>query len=594
MQLHVADRAYTSWTWSDPVTGETVDGYRGPDPGDARLFHGDCVAPDGSRVSSPVRARELAGVLVLEGDRMYGRSPHNGKPYYQCVPDDKHLPVFLVPYERKQLGFGKHVRNLYCTFCVADWTATQKHPTGSLRQVLGPVDDDVAYSDYLLYCHDLHGRGAAWQAFTKEAERALVRSGGAVEAVLQHRGAEVVEDRSNSNSSHPPVFSMDPAGTVDVDDAWSFEELGGGNLRITIYLAHVAAVLDALQLWPALEATERVSSIYLPDRKRPMLPPLLSQACSLQAGACRVALAWDTVWDVTTGQRVHADVDAKVDTWRTVIVRVERNHVYESPTLLSDPHYQRFAALTKRFDNNNEVHNSLDVVRWWMVQANHAAGDTLRHSAVPALFRSAPVARPLPALHAVAVAAAVLPPWWNTSAGVLSPAPPPTASASEVYAPVTSPLRRIVDLVNSALLTNTDMDAWRWTEATTLARLRTTLRDIRRVESDAALWHLCRQRVAQGHTDLDGYVLACEDETDDKHKQKHLLITLYLPDLKHVTSVRLPQPLSLSLPLSPTLTRWRLFLFDDAVRLRQKLRLSPVLQSPPPAASHTPLDSGFG
>jgi hypothetical protein len=299
-----------------------------------------------------------------------------------------------------------------------------------------------------------------------------------------------------------------------------------------------------------------------------------------------VALAWDTVWDITTGQRV-------VNTWRTVIVRVERNHVYESPALLSDPHYQRFAALTKRLVNNNnnnnnnsEVHNSLDVVRWWMVQANYAAGDTLRRSAVPALFRSAPAARPLPA-----AAAAVLPPWWNTSAGVLSTSPPSgsgsgSGSGSDsVYAPVTSPLRRIVDLVNSALLMDPDTDTdntRQWTEPTTLARLHTTLRNIRRVESDAALWHLCRRRVAQGHTDLDGYILACEKEEEtDKHKHKHLLITLYLPDLKHVTSVRLPHPhddsLTLPLPLSPTPTRWRLFLFDDAVRLRQKLRLTLLL-----------------
>ena len=39
----------------------------------------------------------IAGVLVLEGNKTYGRKKK--RLLYKCIPDDKYLPAFLVPYD---------------------------------------------------------------------------------------------------------------------------------------------------------------------------------------------------------------------------------------------------------------------------------------------------------------------------------------------------------------------------------------------------------------------------------------------------------------------------------------------------------------
>jgi exoribonuclease R len=50
--------------------------------------------------------------------------------------------------------------------------------------------------------------------------------------------------------------------------------------------------MDVLNLWDSF--SRRISTIYLPDKKRPMLPTILSDClCSLQENVRRVAFVMD-------------------------------------------------------------------------------------------------------------------------------------------------------------------------------------------------------------------------------------------------------------------------------------------------------------
>ena len=55
-----------------------------------------------SLVSSPIRSQILSGVLVTE--KTYGK--YKDKFLYRCMPHDRHIPEFLVPYSIKT-GFRK-------------------------------------------------------------------------------------------------------------------------------------------------------------------------------------------------------------------------------------------------------------------------------------------------------------------------------------------------------------------------------------------------------------------------------------------------------------------------------------------------------
>lgn len=86
------------------------------------------------------------------------------------------------------------------------------------------------------------------------------------------------------------AFSLDDAGTTEIDDAFSVTPVAGGELRIGI---HIAAPALAFAPGSALDAIarERLSTAYFPGRKFTMLPEDAIAACSLAAGAPRPALS---------------------------------------------------------------------------------------------------------------------------------------------------------------------------------------------------------------------------------------------------------------------------------------------------------------
>jgi len=86
------------------------------------------------------------------------------------------------------------------------------------------------------------------------------------------------------------AMSIDSELTHDIDDALSCE-LTDGLITVGIHIADPASVIQPDMLLDR-EACERVTSIYFPEGKIPMLPPLLSEeALSLVAGEVRPAMS---------------------------------------------------------------------------------------------------------------------------------------------------------------------------------------------------------------------------------------------------------------------------------------------------------------
>ena len=85
-------------------------------------------------------------------------------------------------------------------------------------------------------------------------------------------------------------FSIDDAGTFEVDDAFSAEDCGGGKWRIGI---HIAAPALGITGGGAADqaAFAKMTSVYFPDCKRPMLPPAALEKYSLQVNKAAPALS---------------------------------------------------------------------------------------------------------------------------------------------------------------------------------------------------------------------------------------------------------------------------------------------------------------
>ena len=93
-----------------------------------------------------------------------------------------------------------------------------------------------------------------------------------------------------------PFLTIDPPGSMDLDQALALERTPGG-FRLRYAIADVAAFVrpgGAIDR----EARQRVVTIYLPDRRAPLHPPALSEgAASLLPEEERQALVWTVELD---------------------------------------------------------------------------------------------------------------------------------------------------------------------------------------------------------------------------------------------------------------------------------------------------------
>ena len=145
MELTILKQDYSEWQFSKETN---------INPFVERLFHGDIVDDKGKVLTpSPIRTeKNIPCILDFKGST-YGRA--KDKLLYRCIPDDKTIPQFVVPYEQKQVGFVKHKTNKYVLIQFKSWSKGEKHPTGSLTNTIGDTNNHYALGEYQLYCKNL-------------------------------------------------------------------------------------------------------------------------------------------------------------------------------------------------------------------------------------------------------------------------------------------------------------------------------------------------------------------------------------------------------------------------------------------------------
>ena len=101
IKIYVSDGKYEKYEYFDALKLESCVVQPTINPVEKKLFNQDVFCLESNNVKilhSSVRSVEyIPGVLVLEGDKKYGK--YKKKFLYKCIPDDKRLPFFLVPYE---------------------------------------------------------------------------------------------------------------------------------------------------------------------------------------------------------------------------------------------------------------------------------------------------------------------------------------------------------------------------------------------------------------------------------------------------------------------------------------------------------------
>ncbi|MEU7042699.1 RNB domain-containing ribonuclease [Streptomyces varsoviensis] len=104
-----------------------------------------------------------------------------------------------------------------------------------------------------------------------------------------------------------PLFTVDPPGSMDLDQAMFLARRNGGGYRVHYAIADVAAFVTPGGALDA-EAHRRVMTLYFPDERVPLHPAVLGEAAaSLLPDQDRPALLWRLDLD-PSGQVVRTDV----------------------------------------------------------------------------------------------------------------------------------------------------------------------------------------------------------------------------------------------------------------------------------------------
>jgi exoribonuclease R len=595
-KINIDNRNYANWTIYNAVTLDPVKNSEmifDLIPEKEKLFSNDVFIFSENNsikiIHSSTRINEnIPAVLILADQKTYGRKKSTNKQksrlLYKCIPDDTRIPTFLVPYEIKDLGFTKVLQNYYVTIKFDNWD--EIHPHGQLTQTIGPVNILDNFYEYQLYCKSLN---ASIQKFNKDTNKALQEKTSLQEKTGNNINShndfiynvfqknKNIEDRTNTDWK---IITIDPPKSLDYDDGFSIKKLNDNESLISIYIANVTILLDTLNLWSSF--SRRISTIYLPDRRRPMLPTILSDClCSLQEGFNRFAFTMDIVVDVTSSKIVSTK-------FTNTMIKVHKNYTYENPNLLVDSSYKMLLDICKGLSTNykyiSKVRNSHELVCYLMILMNfHCAKNLFEFK--NGIFRSTIVKKVVSVPDYLPDDVSQFIKIWNSACGQYMNIEHLDDGQREIltkhqllevdaYIHITSPIRRLVDLLNIIKFQqNNNMlqlsgeaqifyDKW----INDIEYINITMRAIRKVQNDCNLLDTCYNDPQILEKEYDGY---CFDKLTRNDGLYHFII--YLPELRLASRITMRENLE-----EYEKRKYKLYLFSNEDNFKKKIRLQVI------------------
>lgn len=579
-KIYINDRNYESWETFDTNNLNKIN--LDINPIYSKLLSNDVFTVNEDKtiniIHSSIRSGpSIPAVLILAGNKTYGRQTKdtqkkgnrnrntNGKLLYKCIPDDMRLPSFLVPYEIKNMGFSKVLTNLYVTINYDNWE--EKHPRAKLDNVIGPVDILDNFYEYQLYCKSLN---ASIQKFQKDATNAVSKMShdGIIDIVKQKYPN--IQDRTNQKIWH--IITIDPPNSLDYDDGFSIVHHDNGIQQLSIYISNVTILMDVLNLWDSF--SRRISTIYLPDKRRPMLPTVLSDClCSLQEKVTRIAFVMDIF--IKNDEIIEIKHD-------NCFIKVAKNYCYEDPKLLTDSKYHDILYATQKLSIKhkyiNNVRNSHEVVCYLMILMNyHSAKELIKYKT--GIFRSTIIKKEVDVPEYVPCEVSKFIKIWNSASGQYINGSEIVDTRHQIldldaYIHITSPIRRLVDLLNMIrfqevtgiihLSDNVNKFYNKWLND--IDYINVTMRSIRKVQCDCSLLDLCNNNSTIMDKEYDGYLFDKINRNDGLYQY-----VVFLPELKMSTRITLRENIQ-----TYECKKFKLYLFNNEENFKRKIRLQMI------------------
>lgn len=514
-------------------------------------------------VHSSIRnQKQLSGILQLSIKVTYGRK--GKKILYKCIPDDKRLPFFIIPY--KQMSKA-HNTDKYIIFKFDEWLEGSKYPKGTIVETIGDVTKLENYYEYQLYCNSLY---TSIKNFNVETIKKLHNT--TVDDIIKtiDQTYDKVEDRTEHN-----IFTIDPEVSKDFDDAISLTKMTKSICIVSVYITNVTLWLDVLNLWNSF--SRRVSTIYLPDRKRPMLPTILSDnVCSLKEQEIRYALCLDL--------HIGENYEIVKYEYKNTKIKVSKNYRYEEPDLLMNKDYQKIVHIIKQLNSIKNQHycenisDSHDVVSYLMILMNYYSSKHFIHYK-NGIYRSLKLKEntyKVPENLSKDIKRFIKIWSSNGSKYILFDEEDKRHDMFKFdeYVHITSPIRRLVDLLNIIILQSNlglihlskEISSFidKWINRDSIDYINNTMRSIRKVQNNCALMHKCLSDETIFDKLCDGCIVDKMERND-----KSFQYIVYIKDIGYVGKLICFDDYNLY-----DVNKYKLVYFEDKETLKKKIRIA--------------------
>ena len=553
-------RNTNKWKLYDSITLQEIEPKDGFNPNTLKLINQDIFNEEtGEIIHSSVRSMPvLPGVIMCDKNKTYGKLK-NGKYLYRCIPDDKRIPVFLVPYKIKYKGFSKKLQNKYVVFKFKEWKG--KHPIGEIVKTIGDINLLENFYEYQLYCKSLY---ASIQNFTKRT-RQILHITSSTDLIELIKKTYKVEDRTDHT-----IYTIDPKDSKDFDDAFGLIDMGSNTYKLSIYISNVSLWLDIMDLWNSF--SERVSTIYLPDRKRPMLPTILSDdLCSLKENEYRFAFTMDMLIK---------DFEIVETSYCNTCIKVKKNIRYDTDELISCKTYQQTLYLIEHMNRKtkyvSDITDSHDVIAYLMILMNYSCAKTL-YTNESGIYRSLTINMDSHYPDTMKKDVKKFFKMWNSSGGVYvlynNKINRHDLLKLDSYIHITSPIRRLIDLLNMiniqkklglvSFINNAEEFYKGWTSISKMDYINKSMRAIRRMQTDCNLLTMYTKKPELMEKKYVGYVFNRITRNDKLYQYM-----AYIPGIKTVCCFTTRQECE-----NYSEQLFKMYLFNDEVNLKKKIRL---------------------
>ncbi|KAJ6378417.1 hypothetical protein OIU78_028623 [Salix suchowensis] len=296
-----------------------------------------------------------------------------GLVYALFVSKDRRIPKIRIQTRQLENLLDKRI-----IVAVDSWDRQSRHPSGHYVRSIGEIGDRDTEIELVLIENDIIAR-----PFSAQVLACLPPLPWSVSSTDLNKSKRV-------DLQHLCVFSVDPPGCTDIDDALHCAMLPTGNFKVGVYIAdvtnfiHPGTPLDD-------EASKRGTSVYLIERRIDMLPkPLAEDICSLRADVER--LAFSVIWEMTPEAEIistkytksiikssaalsYVEAQARMDDSRLVdpLTKDLRN-MNALAKIMRQRRIQRgaltLASAEVKFQIDTETHDPLDIGMYQIREAN--------------------------------------------------------------------------------------------------------------------------------------------------------------------------------------------------------------------------------